>query len=115
MNKFIRHRQHSSPYPINKIDVPANFLEEGVQLAKQHGAGLQIGYPALCKATIAERETLVRQPAAVDFAPLALCPELEELWIEELPWEIIEIKNVEQLYAMPKLRKLNIWDKKCPS
>jgi len=89
-------------------------LEEGVLLAKQHRAGLQIGYSPFCKADSAEVSALTRRPAAVDFAPLALYPELEELWIDELPWETTEIKNVEQLYAMPKLRKLNIWDKQMP-
>ena len=83
-------------------------------LAKQHRAGLQIGYSPFCKADSAEVSALTRRPAAVDFAPLALYPELEELWIDELPWETTEIKNVEQLYAMPKLKYLSIWDKKMP-
>ena len=56
----------------------------------------------------------MRQPTAVYFAPLALYPELEKLWINELPWETTEIKNVEQLYAMPKLKYLSIWDKQMP-
>lgn len=115
MNKFIYHNRFNAPiHPINEIVVPANFLEEGVLLAKQHNATLKISYPAFCKATIEERDALICQPAAVDFAPLALYPELEALWIGDLPWKITEIKNIEQLYAMPKLRRLNIWDKKCP-
>lgn len=83
-------------------------------LAKQHRAGLQIGYSPFCKADSAEVSALMRRPAAVDFAPLALYPELEELWIDELPWETTEIKNVEQLYAIPKLKNLSIWDKQMP-
>ena len=83
-------------------------------LAKQHRTGLQIGYSPFCKADSAEVSALMRWPAAVDFAPLALYPELEELWIDELPWETTEIKNVEQLYAMPKLKNLSIWDKQMP-
>ena len=83
-------------------------------LAKQHRTGLQIGYSPFCKADSAEVSALTRRPAAVDFAPLALYPELEELWINELPWETTEIKNVEQLYAMPKLKNLSIWDKQMP-
>ena len=83
-------------------------------LAKQHRAGLQIGYSPFCKADSAEVSALMRQPAAVDFAPLALYPELEELWIDKLPWKTTEIKNVEQLYAMPKLKNLSIWDKQMP-
>ena len=83
-------------------------------LAKQHRAGLQIGYSPFCKADSAEVSALTRRPAAVDFAPLALHPELENLCIDELPWETTEIKNVEQLYAMPKLKYLSIWDKKMP-
>jgi len=89
-------------------------LEEGVLLAKQHRAGLKISYSPFCKASFEEQDALKRQPAAVDFAPLALYPELEELWINELPWETTEIKNVEQLYAMPKLKNLSIWDKQMP-
>lgn len=89
-------------------------MEEGVLLAKQHRAGLQIGYSPFCKADSAEVSALMRQPAAVDFAPLALYPELEELWIDKLPWKTTEIKNVEQLYAMPKLKNLSIWDKQMP-
>ena len=83
-------------------------------LAKQHNAGLQIGYSPFCKADSAEVSALMRRPAAVDFAPLALYLELEELWIDELPCETTEIKNVEQLYAMPKLKNLSIWDKQMP-
>ena len=83
-------------------------------LAKQHRAGLQIGYSPFCKADSAEVSALMRRPAAVDFAPLALYPELEKLWINELPRETTEIKNVEQLYAMPKLKNLSIWDKQMP-
>ena len=89
-------------------------MEEGVLLAKQHRAGLQIGYSPFCKADSAEVSALMRRPAAVDFAPLALYPELEELWIDELPCETTEIKNVEQLYAIPKLKNLSIWDKQMP-
>lgn len=115
MNKFIYHNQVNPPLrPINDIVAPANFLEEGVLLAKQHRASLKISYSPFCRVSIAEQEALVRQPAAVDFAPLALYPELERLWIDELPWETTEIKNLEQLYAMPKLKTLNIWDKKMP-
>ena len=83
-------------------------------LAKQHRAGLQIGYSPFCKADSAEVSALTRRPAAVDFAPLALHPELENLCIDELPWETTEIKNVEQLYAIPKLKNLSIWDKQMP-
>ena len=89
-------------------------MEEGVLLAKQHRAGLQIGYSPFCKADSAEVSALMRRLAAVDFAPLALYPELEELWIDELPCETTEIKNVEQLYAIPKLKNLSIWDKQMP-
>lgn len=83
-------------------------------LAKQHRAGLQIGYSSFCKADSTEVSALMRRPAAVDFATLALYPELEELWIDKLPWKTTEIKNVEQLYAMPKLKNLSIWDKQMP-
>ena len=89
-------------------------MEEGVLLAKQHRAGLQIGYSSFCKADSTEVSALMRRPAAVDFATLALYPELEELWIDKLPWKTTEIKNVEQLYAMPKLKNLSIWDKQMP-
>ena len=83
-------------------------------LAKQHRTGLQIGYSPFCKADSAEVSALMRRLAAVDFAPLALYPELEKLCINELPRETTEIKNVEQLYAMPKLKNLSIWDKQMP-
>ena len=113
MNKFIYYNQ-SKVMRINDITVPANLLTEGVLLAKQHHATLTLGYNHSCEAGVTEANLLMRQPAAVDFAPLALYPELETLWIDALPLETTEIKNVEQLYAMPKLRKLNIWDKQMP-
>ena len=113
MNKFIYYNQ-SKVMRINDITVPANLLTEGVLLAKQHHATLTLGYNHSCEAGVTETNLLMRQPTAVDFAPLALYPELETLWIDALPLETTEIKNVEQLYAMPKLRKLNIWDKQMP-
>ncbi|WP_325197755.1 hypothetical protein [Kingella oralis] len=113
MNKFIYHNQ-SKVMRINDITVPANLLTEGVLLAKQHHATLTLGYNHSCEAGVTETNLLMRQPAAVYFAPLALYPELEKLWINELPWETTEIKNVEQLYAMPKLKYLSIWDKQMP-
>ena len=113
MNKFIYYNQ-SKVMRINDITVPANLLTEGVLLAKQHHATLTLGYNHSCEAGVTETNLLMRQPTAVDFAPLALYPELETLWIDALPLETTEIKNVEQLYAMPKLKYLSIWDKKMP-
>jgi len=43
----------------------------------------------------------MRWPAAVDFAPLALYPELEELWIDELPWEPPKSKMLSSFTPCP--------------
>ena len=57
---------------------PANFLEEAVLLAKQHRATLKIGY-GLCEVSTTELQLLMHRPTVVDFAPLALYPELTSL------------------------------------
>ena len=107
MNKYIDYNNHT-----NRIIAPAQFIEEGILLAKERMCRFDIDYSPFAEACDDDMSALKKSPTTVDFLALSVYPELDLLGIYELPENIIEIKNIEQIYQLENLRFLIIMDKK---
>lgn len=105
MNPYVRHNETT-----NRIVTPINFLEEGALKAKELSCPLDIDYYWRIDSNLIDE--IRNAPTVVDFSGLAAYPELKKLGIYELPDNIIEIKNVEQIYQLKNLRSFVIMDKK---
>ncbi|MDO5070147.1 MAG: hypothetical protein Q4D78_08165 [Neisseria zoodegmatis] len=105
MNPYVCHNE-----TINRIITPINFLEEGALKAKELSCPLDIDYYWQIDDDLINK--IRNEPVIVDFSGVSAYPELSKFGVYELPENIIEIRNIEQIYQLKQLRSLVIMDKK---